>query len=524
MRDFSFCISTLVSIAAISVTASGSAHAAAPTTQTAAVVESPYMKPGEDALANGRYKEALATFQDLATKHADDFQPLHGAGIACLYLRHSDQANPLLARALALAPVANRALSYNYAVSDMNLGNYRRAAQTLTDYLYANPKTLDEPLDDALGACLYQTGEKNTASRVSDDTRKFYAVYTAKLEAQRPGYRKWGPQWLPAKEVDARQRKMRDAETKLALLAKDLSESTGRLGAYHQELQASEYGHGLKSADDASTSLGNEDRHQQTVREKYDHALAVVDESRPDFPQLLLPMAMDDLTPPPLPTLPDLTVAKASPSAQPPVESTPEVGDIPPNPPVPKRPKRRATPKTVAPAVVPTVVAPAPKEQVAGPVIDGVSAEQSRQCRLEADGAIGTDHESKLTFRGTEGHDFNIKGEMFLGGTDENGGIVFYLREANGTHRYELTGGGMRAKRVLVAGQMVARFANPLAFNTPKKVWLPFEVDVMASEMTVTFGTDSTGTVAGPLSTAGSNSIVLSPGGELRNVALTVDP
>jgi hypothetical protein len=60
----------------------------------------------------------------------------------------------------------------------MNLGNDGRGAQTLQSYLYTHPNELDELLLDALGAMPFQTGDNNTASRGSDEARKFFSVYT----------------------------------------------------------------------------------------------------------------------------------------------------------------------------------------------------------------------------------------------------------------------------------------------------------------------------------------------------------
>ena len=105
-------------------------------------------------MAAGRYKEARDAFVKAAADHPSDYEALHGAGVACLYLHEDAEAARLLEKAAALAPAPDRALSYNYAVADVNRHDYRRAAQTLRDYLYANPNTPDEPLLDALGAAV----------------------------------------------------------------------------------------------------------------------------------------------------------------------------------------------------------------------------------------------------------------------------------------------------------------------------------------------------------------------------------
>lgn len=299
------------------------ASQAAPTTQGSQ--ESPLVRDGKAALAAGRFKEARDLFLKAAEADPKDYAPLHGAGVAYLYLRDDQQASRVLGKAVILAPVADRALSYNYAVSDMNLKNYRRAAQTLRDYLYANPKVLDEPLADALGALLYQTGENNAASRVSDDSRKFYSVYVAMLEEKRPGLKKWGPKWLPAVEVDRKAARMREAETTISLLTQDAQAAQGNMEKNRISF-----------------------REQQEKQAKLSAAKTVVDELRPDYPQLLLPIDMNAKTAPSFevmmavptpsrsaPTLPTSPVA---------VSLTAKVEQLPPD----QRPQKVTPPQAVA--------------------------------------------------------------------------------------------------------------------------------------------------------------------------------
>jgi hypothetical protein len=79
---------------------------------------------------------------------------------------------------------------------------------------------------------------------------------------------------------------------------------------------------------------------------------------------------------------------------------------------------------------------------------------------------------------------------------------VFYLREQDGMHRYELTGGGMRAKRVLLQGRMVSKFENPIKLNAPRDRWIKFRILANADSIEATID-DQSGTAPGPLSMEG---------------------
>lgn len=478
-------------------------------------------------MAAGRYKEARDAFVKAAADHPSDYEALHGAGVACLYLHEDAEAARLLEKAAALAPAPDRALSYNYAVADVNRHDYRRAAQTLRDYLYANPNTPDEPLLDALGAALFQTGSNNTASRASDDVRKFFAVYTAAIEAQRPGFKRWGTKWLTAAEVDARVKRMQQAEVDLSLAAKELAAGKGRLEDYRQELQAARQGRGVRSAKDAARMANDEERKLKDLQAKYDAAAARIDTVRPEYPQLLLPMAVDQRTPPPF------EAAAVAPSPASPVAPSTPAGPTTPPTAIPSAPAASVSASDASPTA-PAV--PAPPQQPAAPpkppaaattadtpgvrgptVTEGIGDDQVRQCRVDADGTLTVDREVRLLFHGTERRDFMITGEAFLGGGGDNGGVVFYLRERDGTHRYELTGGGLRAKRLMLEGRPVAQFANPFKLDAARDRWVPFHITANADAIDVSFD-GQTGTAKGPLSMDGTNSVVLQPGAKLRNV------
>ena len=143
-----------------------SSRASEPTTRGAAATtqaDSQTISDAKNALVEGRYKDARELFLKAAAADPQS-APLHGAGIACIYLQDKKQADSLLQSALQLSPSPDRA--------ELQLGSRRyeygglppRRADS-SRLSVCVPNSLDEPLLDALGVTLQETGEKNTSSR-----------------------------------------------------------------------------------------------------------------------------------------------------------------------------------------------------------------------------------------------------------------------------------------------------------------------------------------------------------------------
>ena len=345
------------------------------------------------------------------------------------------------------------------------------------------------------------------------------------LEAKRPGLRKWGQEWFSAATVESREKAMQDSEAAMTLLAKQLADCRGRMEQHTQELQAARLGHGVRSAKDVSRSLNDDEKELKDKQALYEKAAATIDSVRPKYPQLLLPIAMGETTPPPI----------ASASTPPPPESMARAGPLAqqqalPQPPAPV--VASPTPAQSDQPITQAISVPAPSDQPSSPrsaldsptsgvrgptVTEGIGDDQLRQCQVGADGVITVAREVTLMFHGTERRDYMLTGEAFLGGGGDNGGIVFYLREQDTLHRYELSGGGMRAKRVLLKGQMVPKFEYPFSFDTARDRWVKFRILANGDRIEANFDGKS-GVALGPLSADGKNSVVLQPGAKLRNV------
>jgi hypothetical protein len=176
----------------------------------------------------------------------------------------------------------------------------------------------------------------------------------------------------------------------------------------------------------------------------------------------------------------------------------------------------------------PTVAIASGASPIAAADMASVFGDQINQFHVDKDGTISSDTEQALYLPGTEDKDFVVSGEMWLtSGQSEfsAGGIIFHLREQDGKHRYELSAGGMRAKRILLEGKQIQNIASPVqSFDVPRDQWVQFRIQVAKDGIVVLFG-DQRGEARGPLSITGRNSIDFSAGGKVRNLAIQkLDP
>jgi hypothetical protein len=155
-------------------------------------------------------------------------------------------------------------------------------------------------------------------------------------------------------------------------------------------------------------------------------------------------------------------------------------------------------------------------------------AKELQSCTLSPDGTITAGSAAAtLHLLGTEGKDFLITGEIFTGPGDPGyrrlpGTVVFWLRQTDDYHCYDLGTTGLRVKRILLSGQTVSRYAYPIRFKLPDNQWIPVNIDVRTSGINATFA-DQSGVAPGPLASDGSNVIELRPGARIRNIRVAIE-
>ncbi len=278
------------------------------------------LKQGRDALAAGEYKAARDAYQDVAAIDTRNVEALHGQGVAYMFLGDFIHALPPMEKALVANPSTNRALVLNMAVCQIGQPgskNAMRAAAVIMDYLVAHPGQLDEPLLNAMATALYIADDQAKKGRKFQDCEAFYKTYNQKLEAAKPGMKRWGVQWLNARTVDERTASNVASEKQLAALSREIDAIDGKLVDANRTLEKQKdlVRRGFMTQYELSDSLQAVKfltEQQATKQKDYEEAVAKI--QRPTFPKVMTLVAMDELTPPPVAA--NVTIANDTPASQ----------------------------------------------------------------------------------------------------------------------------------------------------------------------------------------------------------------
>jgi S1-C subfamily serine protease len=263
----------------------------------------PLLKQGREALAAGEYKAARDAFSDAAAIDQRNVEALHGEGLAYMYLNDFAHALAPMERAMTANPAPSRALVLNMAVCQIGNKNPMRAGTLAMDYLSAHPGQLDEPLLNAMGTALFLADDQAKKGRKFTECEGFYKSYQQKLEAAKPGMKRWGTQWIAAATVDERNTANAAAEKQLASLNREIASLEGRIGEQSREVEKQKdlfrrgFGTQYQVNEAVSTlkSLTDQrDEKQQQAQEAGEKLL------RPQFPRTMALVAIDDLKPPPV--------------------------------------------------------------------------------------------------------------------------------------------------------------------------------------------------------------------------------
>ena len=278
------------------------------------------LKQGRDALAAGEYKAACDAFHDVAAIDMRNVEALHGQGVAYMFLNDFIHALPPMEKALVANPSPNRALVLNMAVCQIGQPgskNAMRAATIIMDYLSAHPGRLDEPLLNAMATAMFVADDQAKKGRKFQDCEAFYKTYNQKLEAARPGMKRWGVQWQSARSVDERTVANAASEKQLTAISRDLDILDGKLTEANRTLEKQKdlLRRGFISQYEMSTNLQSIKiltDEQESRQKEYDAIIAKI--QRPSFPKAMTVVAMDDLTPPPI--MANAEVAEVVPTVQ----------------------------------------------------------------------------------------------------------------------------------------------------------------------------------------------------------------
>jgi len=275
----------------------------------------PLLQQGMDALAAEQYPAARAAFQDAIVIDPRNVKAHHGLGLCLVAQKEVAKASAMLDKALTLTNTPDRALVLNAMACQMAVRNHMRAAKLARDYLTAHPKEIDEPMVNALGTALSSATATERKNRFFSDCTSFYMIANQRLESARPGYKRFGADWLTASQADAKTKALASQQKKLDNLSNAVATAEDRLVPAQKELEHQQFlltrgelpgNYYLTQAqaryDSALASV-------QAAQDRYDELAGSLD--TPKFPTEVAMVSMDNTKAPPVSTV---VVASADPS------------------------------------------------------------------------------------------------------------------------------------------------------------------------------------------------------------------
>jgi S1-C subfamily serine protease len=154
-----------------------------------------------DLLNKGNLQGAFDIYQSVLQSDARNVAALVGAARVHHSLNQPAKAVPLLEKAILVAP-KDRTVAHNLGAVLYKTDNQPRALKVVREYLQGNATTPDEPLLNELLYMINNASEATKKTKLYTDAQAFVDTYTKTLEVQRPGFRRWGAQWLESKDVD----------------------------------------------------------------------------------------------------------------------------------------------------------------------------------------------------------------------------------------------------------------------------------------------------------------------------------
>jgi len=331
---------------------------------------------GTDALTLGDFKAARDCFVDVIQVDPRNRQALASVGYCYVQLDDIPRATRSLEAAVAGNPAVDRALALNLAYSLFRGRNTMRAAKVIKDYLAAHPGTTDEQALNMYAICLGQSSDEARLSRFWTECVAFYDQYNKKVEATRPGFKRWGVEWIPESDWAITDGKNKVVQGKMDGKWRELQSvkaEFNKLKKQYEDAYASS--RFRKSAGPTAASIEPRLRSAKERAEKLQEEYNTISAQliRPTLPKLFDPIKLDEFS--------DTAIASASGTGQsgigsaglrsdppslsePPtlVKPQPQPQPQPEAKPVPQ-PQPRPQPKPQPPVAVTPPVAPQPSAE-----------------------------------------------------------------------------------------------------------------------------------------------------------------
>lgn len=261
------------------------------------------VKVGTEALDAGKLDEAKQAFAAALRADPKDPRAQHGMALVCLANREIGRACQLMDQVLAQTPKPDRAVVLNAIAAHMAAKNRARACKLARDYLTANPKAIDEPMVNALGGALAGASPTERKNRLFTDSVAFYEVANKRLDAARPGYKRFGMEWHPAAEADAKLSTFAKNQKALDHLATAIDLAEQRVADVEREIARQLFLIDRKDSAAprrlaaARADLPKARAEVAAAQKNYDDFAASME--RPPFPKEVEAVAMSQIDPPP---------------------------------------------------------------------------------------------------------------------------------------------------------------------------------------------------------------------------------
>ncbi len=320
----------------------------------------PLLQQGADALAAGQYQAAREAFLDAIHIDPRNAKAHHGVALCLMAQKETAKAAQVFDKVFTLTTAPDRATVLNAAACHMATKANMRAAKVIKDYL-ARAKDLDEPMLNALGTALSAATSNERKNRFFSECEAFYLTVNRKFEEAKPGFKRFGAEWLTARDADAKNAAIAAQRRQLDSLSEAIATAEERLETATKEFDRQKF---LLTRGEppnnyyyvqAQTTYDRAKENLQAAQERYETLASTL--PRPAFPPEIQVVAIDNVTAPPVST-PVATVASADPLGSGATTTTPKPKPVKPKPPKPADTDTPTPTKVPEPAAPPVALEP----------------------------------------------------------------------------------------------------------------------------------------------------------------------
>jgi hypothetical protein len=268
-----------------------------------------WMTQGEEALAASEFTAARDRFCDITIVAPKNGRAFHGLGLAYLGLKDLPKAREALGMAVKLLCPSEdgkgleRPLVMNFALVEIAGNSPMRAARIVGGYMRTASDDVDEEMLNTLGLALSNADLAARQAQLFPQLADLYAELNARLEATRPGLKRWGAAWKSPNEVAKLMVQWRKDEAALSALVATAHANWENMKARYDRLKKDQEIARRFGASSVAGMSGHRTMYER-ARALYEESMAAcyaLDEQivRPPFPWTLVASPMDRLNAPP---------------------------------------------------------------------------------------------------------------------------------------------------------------------------------------------------------------------------------